>query len=256
MPRLPSMMMTILEVPATTPTPSRPPTSTPTTRTPSTLMAPLTVMAKTPRHTYLILTKRPERILECYEWLRDNGRAALLDGGRFPLPNVWVGVTVENQKAADERIPILGKIPAAVRFLSCEPLLGNIQLGLVKGWNWMTTGLINWVICGGESGPNARPMHPDWATNLRDQCVSAEVPFFFKQWGEWRNGPLYANDHLNKMVLDDGRVCVNPADLGFSGSDSDEWLAYNPCMMSKVGKGYSGRVLDLQFWDQYPKGVR
>ncbi len=95
------------------------------------------------------------------------------------LPNVWLGVSVENQKAADERIPLLLETPAAVRFLSCEPLLGPVSLeydGLRE---------LDWVICGGESGPGARPMHPDWARALRDQCATAAVAFFHKQNGEY-----------------------------------------------------------------------
>jgi protein gp37 len=117
-------------------------------------------------------------------------------GDRFP--NVWLGVSVENQAAADERIPWLLKCPAAVRFLSCEPLLGEIDIrthllsdydkeahdprmtGLECGWN-----KVDWVIVGGESGPHARPMHLDWVRSVRDQCQEWRTPFFFKQWGEW-----------------------------------------------------------------------
>jgi protein gp37 len=94
--------------------------------------------------------------------------------------NVWIGTTVEDQQRADERIPALLKIPARVRFLSCEPLLESLQLQ-----HWLGTTNIHWVICGGESGPGARPMHPDWARSLRDQCQAAGVAFFFKQWGNW-----------------------------------------------------------------------
>lgn len=120
----------------------------------------------------------------------------------WPLPNVWLGVSVEDQKAADSRIPLLLQTPAARRFLSCEPLLGPVDLTNVKppgsliaedahGWSAIWKGnaigrpCIDWVICGGESGRDARPMHPDWARGLRDQCSAAGVPFFFKQWGEW-----------------------------------------------------------------------
>jgi protein gp37 len=99
--------------------------------------------------------------------------------------NVWIGTTVEDQVRADERIPALLKIPARVRFLSCEPLLGpvNLHAGVKRPEGYR--GYFDWVICGGESGPGARPMHPEWARNLRDQCAAAGVPFFFKQWGEW-----------------------------------------------------------------------
>lgn len=132
--------------------------------------------------------------------------------GTWPLPNVWLGVSVEDQKTANERIPLLLQVPAAVRFLSCEPLLGAVKLKFMTGNEVMTDALngleittaqhhaikpttihkIDWVICGGESGPGARPMHPDWARSLRDQCKAAGVPFFFKQWGEWTH--IYPQD--------------------------------------------------------------
>jgi protein gp37 len=100
---------------------------------------------------------------------------------QWPLPNVQLGVSIERQKEADERIPLLLQTPAAVRFISAEPLLGPLDVQL-----WMLTyPSLDWVIVGGESGPGARPMHPVWARSLRDQCAAAGVPFFFKQWGEW-----------------------------------------------------------------------
>lgn len=157
------------------------------------------VMAITPRHTYQILTKRPQRMFN------------YLTGGSSyaePLPNVHLGVSVENQAAADERIPLLLETPAAVRFLSVEPLLDGVVL--YANWlyprcgecgrHWYTRqatgcsdihcngqpesdGLIDWVIVGGESGPGARPMDASWARSLRDQCQAAGVAFHFKQWG-------------------------------------------------------------------------
>jgi protein gp37 len=128
-----------------------------------------------------------------------------------PPHNVWIGTTVEDQKRADERIPDLIEIPAVKRFLSCEPLLEPLDLSY-----WLTESLtpqIDWVICGGESGPDARPMHPDWARRLRDQCVSVGVPFFFKQWGAW----LHADGTMNR-----------------------------------VGKKSAGRLLDGREWSQFP----
>jgi len=143
----------------------------------------LGVMADCPQHTFLVLTKRPENMLRYF-------------GKWWPLPNVWLGVTAENQMRADERIPALLRIPAARHFVSCEPMLGPVNLRqlaplTVAGVLWCQDGLVNqgsaalldWVICGGESGPGARPMQAEWARGLRDQCVSAGVPFFFKQWG-------------------------------------------------------------------------
>lgn len=122
------------------------------------------VMAQTPRHFYLILTKRPARM---QQYLTDAGT---------PLANVGIGVSVEDQKAADERIPLLLDTPATMRFLSCEPLIAHVYLG----GNLKS---IDWVICGGESGPGCRGMSPVWANSLKNQCVSLGVPFFFKQWG-------------------------------------------------------------------------
>jgi protein gp37 len=118
------------------------------------------VMAATPQHTYQILTKRADRVRRLASQLE------------WP-PNIWMGVSVENQVFAF-RAQRLAEVPAVVRFLSVEPLLGPVTLDL--------TG-IHWVIVGGESGPGARPMHPDWARSVRDQCAAAGVAFFFKQWG-------------------------------------------------------------------------
>jgi protein gp37 len=138
------------------------------------------VMRKTPQHTYQILTKRAELMESFFT------EAADIPPG-IPLPNVWLGVSCENQETADQRIPFLLKMPAAIRFISAEPLLEEINLSKPYGFETplQTQAMegIDWVICGGESGPGARPMHPDWARSLRDQCKQANVPFFFKQWG-------------------------------------------------------------------------
>lgn len=127
-------------------------------------------MAEASQHTFQVLTKRPGRMASVVRRWVDDARV---------LPNVWLGASVENQRWAEIRVPKLVETPAAVRFLSCEPLLGGIDLDALNGGEWP----IDWVIVGGESGPGARPMHAEWARSLRDQCVSAGVPFFFKQWG-------------------------------------------------------------------------
>jgi len=129
-------------------------------------------------HTFQILTKRPERILEYYKW-----RKEIYMPGRNSVPpeNAWYGVSVENQKYADERIPILLQIPAKVRFVSVEPMLGPIDLFKINGKSKGFGVFFDWVICGGESGPGARPMKLEWARGLRDQCKQMGVPFFFKQ---------------------------------------------------------------------------
>jgi protein gp37 len=160
------------------------------------------VMAKT-NHTFMILTKRPERMkLFVNDWLPGAWGLAtltlkLLDK---PLPNVWLGVSVEDQKTADERIPLLLQTPAAVRFVSYEPALSSIDLeqnwvGYLSGWETQVgtdrdgdpepyqsqTEKLDWVIMGCESGPGRRPMNLDWARSIRDQCVAANVPYFLKQ---------------------------------------------------------------------------
>ena len=160
---------------------------------------------------------------------------------RWPLPNVWLGTSAEDQPAADARIPDLLATPAAVRFVSYEPALGPINLRSIDisgdeevlplGAGWLDrleedeveAPRIDWVICGGESGPHARPMHPDWARSLRDQCATAGVPFFFKQWGEW--GPPtddlgaldwpYHPDH-DRTHWFDSRTCARPIEAGWS----------------------------------------
>lgn len=129
------------------------------------------VIARCPQHTFMVLTKRPHRINEFYrQRFRDIHKP-------WPLPNLWLGTSVEDQASADERIPHLFTTPAELRFLSIEPLLGPVVIKDVHG--------ADWVIVGGESGPHARPMNPDWVRSIRDQCRKADVPFFFKQWGEW-----------------------------------------------------------------------
>jgi protein gp37 len=185
------------------------------------------VMALCEQHTFQVLTKRPERMVS---WSRDVGgvmrrdfvnsqlrrlmenmdgfpkmRGFLRNAPDWPFPNVWLGVSVEDQKTADERIPILLQTPAAIRFVSVEPMLGPVDLirsgGPASSYLMVSPieGYFNcagrfimskrptldWVICGGESGPGAWAIHPGWARSLRDQCQAAGVPFFFKQWGEW-----------------------------------------------------------------------
>ena len=125
------------------------------------------VIDQTPYLDWLLLTKRPE-------------------DAPYAVPawdNVWWGTSVENQEQADKRIPALLKIPARVRFLSCEPLLGPIDLGfpMISDSAWLTDQMVDWVIVGGESGPNRRPIDLDWARSIRDQCQAAGVPFFMKQ---------------------------------------------------------------------------
>ena len=152
------------------------------------------VMALCPQHTSMVLTKRPERMehylnVICPQEFGPVSQAYVICKGRedywagkWPLPNVQLGVTCENQAAYDDRAKWLRKCPAAVRFISAEPLLSDIQFGDLKG--------IHGVIVGGETGPGARPMHPDWVRSVRDQCAVAGVKFFLKSFGDWLPDPL------------------------------------------------------------------
>lgn len=191
------------------------------------------VMHDTPRHTYQILTKRADVMEQKVEWLNQVYGM---------LPNVWLGVSVENQQCADERIPHLLETPAAIRFLSCEPLLGPVDLNkreyLCKDWRkGVTIGIyLDWVIVGGESGPGARPMRPDWARQLRDQCQETETAFFFKQWGE-----LLDVDLAIKMGLID------------TYTDTKKLINIDGKYYAKVGKPLAGRLLDGRQWDEVPK---
>lgn len=161
------------------------------------------VMNLCQNHTFQILTKRPDRVLKFQEWIADNSRMPW-DKIQLPLINVWMGTSVEDQRRADERIPLIVRQRlGSITFLSCEPLLGSINL---NEWLWedYDTGgfgpngwplpddsrpsrAIDWLICGGESGPGFREMDPNWARSLRDQCVASGIPFFFKQESGYRS---------------------------------------------------------------------
>ncbi len=140
------------------------------------------VMARTPRHTYQVLTKRPGRMASFVaRWMDDacwpETGCPIFGNERTPLPNVWLGTSVEDQRWVTVRLAKLAQTPAVVRFASCEPLLGRLDL------RWWLAGGLEWVIAGGESGLGHRPVDPAWVRDLRDQCQAARVPFFFKQWG-------------------------------------------------------------------------
>ncbi len=195
--------------------------------------------------TWMLLTKRPEKMLAYLEGT--SGAATnLMPGGCFD--HVWVGVSVEDQQRADERIPQLLAIPARVRFVSCEPLLGPVALTRVDFGPQPNTpqsaltpifmgrydAKIDWVICGGESGPISRPMHPDWARSLRDQCQAAGVPFFFKQWGEWLPACQYRAGYNERRRAN--------AKHTFD-STNESW---------RVGKRAAGRQLDGRTHDEFP----
>lgn len=235
------------------------------------------VMGRCQHHTFQVLTKRPARMLEYYKsgpyqrilnaayeyrlpkWLSlgagiDNPNTP----GAWGWKHVWLGVSVENQQAANERIPLLLQVPAAVRFLSCEPLLGPVDLSLYfngansygvspNGEEW---GRLHWIITGGESGKDARPMHPVWVRSLRDQCQKAGTTFFFKQWGTWK--PFVLGDSRKP---DYGTFKNNPGDWNDEpvGTFLLDVLGLDwGTVMTKVGKKAAGRQLDGREWNEFP----
>jgi len=262
------------------------------------------VMALCPQHTFQVLTKRPERMSRYLSGDYGEGRIRisrncigaeavrlydvvhakrLVDPRSqygWPLPNVHLGVSVEDQPSADKRIPLLLQTPAAVRFISAEPLVWELKLL----WKWVSKGhpfgggpMVNlnepwadpkeipgldWVIVGGESGPGARPMHPDWARSLRDQCVAAGVPFFFKQWGEWLGTETVATErgwrlntqcgiplhamNLTKIRKWDGDVCRTASE----NETTDSFMGAGSKLSFLVGKKAAGRLLDGREWNE------
>ena len=223
------------------------------------------------KHTFMVLTKRIERAADFLAERYEN----YCIGERTEVPyratmfycrtraqevpsNLWVGVTAENQARADERIPVLLEVPAAVRFVSVEPMLGLVDLSCYLSWQYHVNlpeeerpramaehwaGMhrltkLDWVICGGETGPGARPMHPDWVRGLRDQCQAAGVPFHFKSWGEW--GPECTATACR---------CQGITDNGSIREHGDK----HSVTLFRVGPKAAGRLLDSKEWDEYPE---
>lgn len=260
------------------------------------------VMALAPQHTFQVLTKRPELArdylahLQSPIYWRDlaiaarHGGIALLgdmdtlrNHATGALPNVWLGTSISDQASADLRIPQLLACPAAVRFISAEPLLGAVDLERTYmdhidhafGTSQDLHG-IDWVIVGGESGPHARPMHPDWARSLRDQCVAAGVAFHFKQWGEWKPLGQTAlgedeayyhpapgiNPEASRRCKHDS-LCLAPDGTSYSTGQANKYHriadgafcgdGHMSCF--KIGKKAAGRLLDGRTWDQMPGGA-
>lgn len=226
-------------------------------------------MQRTPQHSYQVLTKRPARMRSLLTSELFRSKVS------WPLPNVWLGVSTEDQKTADLRIPILLETPAAVRWISAEPLLGPIRLPrfcacgcgklyedacrsarLYSGWlnpdqaeaSVESTLGLDWVVVGGESGPGARPAHPDWFRTLRDQCSAAGVPFHFKQRGEWtwtsRPSDRWGDRDPDLWVeKSDGRIATEAVAVAAGGSWSGVY---------RVGKKVAGRELDGVLHEAYP----
>lgn len=248
---------------------------------------------------WLLLTKRPELIMRrvgaVFERHLDGGGrgpdfASCWIGG-MPPPNVWLGTTIEDQQHANTRIPWLLKVPARVHFLSCEPLLGPVDLSPAwcdecggfeavagsdgatpfcphcpgmsgdgnemchLGWLDSATppgGMIDWIICGGESGPNARPINQQWARSLRDQAQAAGVPFLFKQWGEWLPGTQYDAAHrAADPAIESSRFDILDWEDGEFVPAADPWDTADDAVY-RVGKKRAGRRLDGRTWDEVP----
>lgn len=237
--------------------------------------------AMTPQHTHMILTKRSDRMRQYFEARREGDPWAeaadyvadlagidehpwVLEPGDIPLRNVWLGVSVEDQQRANERIPDLLATPAAIRFLSVEPMLGPIDLthiddqtvhagftvSALTGWGGFDYPIpgpqsslpkVQLVIAGGESGPKARPMHPAWVRSIRDQCREAQVAFHFKQWGEWVPG-----GHPAAVALAPFTMASAARAMTKGGQFEDGQSCWN------VGKKAAGRVLDGRTHDEFP----
>lgn len=265
-----------------------------------------------PQHTFMVLTKRPLRMVDIMAdfyrggWVRGTERPMV--DHHEPIPNLWLGVTAENQEMADRRIPLLLQVPAAVRFVSVEPCLGPVDLGMstatcscCERWpsRWIrlprpvhgdwpvdhatqadpgiyraesnqhgalsvhtSAGLLgikpaemeilpklDWVIAGGESGPGARPLHPDWARSIRDQCAAAGVPLFFKQWGEWF--PT-SQQVTGQRLTGDVRVMSNGGQVDDISLDSGLTVSH----IIRCGKNAAGHLLDGQEHRAFPAAGR
>lgn len=264
------------------------------------------VMALSTQHIFQLLTKREERLLrfmthqgrvlaECRE-ARVGRLAEAIARERgenvdhpywdafweWPPRNVWLGVSVEDQETADKRIPLLLQTPAAVRWLSCEPLIGPVNLdrwigrdawldGCVRCGQWDRDEAgqlmcvcssaeyekfhpqLHWIVSGGESGPKARPMHPDWPRELRDQCAAAGVPFFFKQWGEWAPGRPVGYCRVSRRRYSHESVTFRPDGSRYNPTEPDTLLEPSMQTVYRVGKKRAGRLLDGELHDEYPR---
>lgn len=229
------------------------------------------VMKDAPEHTFLILTKRPENAVAFWNWRKLRG-----DLWTCP-PNVWLGTSINDQESANKRIPILLTLDGCLRFLSYEPATGPAKLRrlVVKkdaldedGKSWREVEIdalggrclerffemgkqvhintltldhprLHWVIMGGESGPKADPMHPQWVRHIRNECLASGTPFFFKQWGAWAPVNYHTGDFELKVKFALG---------------SNEFLFTDPPQnMKRVGKHAGGHELDGETWQQFPE---
>lgn len=219
------------------------------------------VIEDSPQHTFLILTKRPERMLIYFQQVWQ-------EYGWKHIDNLWLGVTAENQDQADKRIPILLNIPAAKRFVSIEPMLSEVNIEIWIHDSNCTYDIrreagcicsepreacIDWVIVGGETGPNSRPMHPDWVRYVRDQCQSAGVPFFFKQWGEYGQGSELGGTQYAVSLQGDFVKYHDQEEWGLMvRKHNNSWHESRVTIMSMVCKKKAGHLLDRKEWRERP----
>lgn len=201
------------------------------------------MMALAPQHTFQILTKRPERMLTYMQRLAKNvsplEQAARAKGYTFqfdgipllpwPIPNIWLGVSIEDQPSADARREYLRETPAKTRIVSYEPAVGPVDW---KGWEF-----VEQIISGGESGPKAEPSHPDWHRATRDFCLKNNIAYFLKQWGEWQALECIDSDWWNTVGFERKLPAMN----------------LERCTMFRVGKKVAGRTLDGRTWDEFPE---
>jgi len=180
------------------------------------------------------------------------------------LPNIWLGITVVNQPEYDRDIGKLLRVPAAVHFLSIEPMLSAIDMrmggaSMPDYSEHRPLARLDWVICGGESGPKARPMHPDWARSLRDQCAAAGVPFLFKQWGEWAEQDGDKPTRTFGVETDIGETLASRCDgfISYAGEfvrSMDDATTDDPYRgLVRIGKKAAGRLLDGRTHDEFPE---
>lgn len=212
------------------------------------------VMALCPQHQFQVLTKRAERleeylaagfvsnrIFEAMQVVTPDTGVWGWPGLREALRNVWLGVSVENQEQAERRIPHLLRTPAAIRFLSVEPMLGPVDLPP----EFLALGRKAWVIVGGESGKHARPMHPAWVRSIERQCEAAWVPFFFKQWGEW------APQYQPGAVMTGANVSITTGKYASRECRDPCWAD-----VVRVGKHAAGNLLDGKKYEEFPEVIR
>ena len=198
----------------------------------------LALIDMTPNLDWLLLTKRIGNVADM-----------LPNGWLMSHTNVWLGASIVNQVEADRDIPKLANLHAHVKFLSMEPLLGPVRLDQnapderALRWYRPMIRMVDWVIVGGESGPGARPMHPAWAQSLRDQCTAADVPFLFKQWGEWLPA-VKARSVTGPVLILEGAAPF---------TDNPQWHGFEDGQkVARVGKKAAGRHLDSGLHDGYP----